>query len=162
MLFCVTASAQHITFLGIQLGQTEATTDKLIRLKGFNYVGRAYEPANIYEGAFWIYKNSNLLARTYKGKVTEIIVTPNSYQYNQEADFYTLVKNLNKKYGKYCATTNNGLILTYIWKIKGGCIEASKAGRTSKISLSIRYIDYSSIYYKNPKDSYNRNRNNDL
>ncbi len=153
--------SQHLYFLGIQLGQLETKIDELIIRRGFIYIGRAYEPANMYSGQFWIYKDVNLLARTYQGKVTEIIVTPNSSMYNQMADFNKLTSNLTKKYGKYYTTRKNGWELSRVWVAKGGCVEANFMGISSK-SISIRYIDKSSINYVDPRNTYKRNRNNDL
>lgn len=158
--------AQHINFLGIQLGQSETIIDRLIRQRGFDYVGRAYEPANMYEGAFWMYKTVGVLARTYKGEVTEIIVTPKSSIYNKAEDFNKLINGLNKKYGKHYTKINKPYLITYIWIINGGSIEATKFHRIgneySDITISLRYIDKTSILYKDPKNSYKRNKSNDL
>ena len=158
--------AQHISFLGIQLGQSETVTDRLIRQRGFDYIGRAYEPANMYEGTFWMYKTVGILARTYNSKVTEIIVTPKSSIYNKTEDFNKLINGLNKKYGKNYTKVNKPYLIAYVWIVNGGSIEATKfhniGNENRGITISLRYIDKSSILYKNPRMSYKRNKANDL
>lgn len=164
--FCVvTLFAQHLSFLGIPLGQSQATIDQLLRQKGFKYVGEAYEPAHMYEGAFWIYTKVSILARTDKGKVTEIIVTPSNNLYNKKTDLNNLVSNLNKKYGKYYSIEDefNGHLVSYNWVVKGGCIQVTYSPNSiGEIYLSLRYIDYSSRLYTNPTAPKNRNTRDDL
>ncbi len=150
--------AQHISFLGIQLGQSQATIDRLLRQKGFRYTGEAYEPAHMYEGAFWIYQNVSILARTYNGRVTEIIVSPSKYLYNKMSDFNNLVSNLNRKYGNY-HSTGQYPTLNYNWQVKGGRIQANCVDFKDSVAFNIRYIDYTSVYYNKPQK---RNWSDDL
>lgn len=157
--------AQHISFLGISLGQTQETVDKLLRQKGFKYVGEAYEPAHMYEGAFWIYKKVSIMARTHNKKVTEILVTPSKTLYNTKTDVNNLVNGLNKKYGKYCSINDeyNGRLVSYNWAIQGGAIQVTYSpNQTGDLYISLRYIDYSSQLYVNPIKAKNRNTKDDL
>ena len=157
---CVNMNAQHISFLGIQLGQSQATIEQSLKQKGFKYVGESIDYTHIFKGAFWIYQNVTLVPRTHKGKVTEIIVSPSDKLYNRKSDFNNLINNLNKKYGNFHSIEKPYSTISYNWYVKGGCIQANCFNRMDgSISITIRYIDYTSIYYVNPQRN---DRGNDL
>lgn len=147
--------AQHVTFLGIPLGQSQEVIDRALKKKGFKYTQEAYEPAHMYEGAFWIYSNVSVLARTHRGKVTEIIVHPLDSYVNPQL----LIKNLNKKYGKYKSIEKNAITTSYNWSLRYGNIQVTFDPHQY---TSLRYIDNTSLYYYKLSDSYNRNKRNDL
>ena len=69
--------AQHISFMGIQLGQDVSIVDRSLREKGFwrenNY---GVESMYIYSGEFWKYKKASVIFCSLNGKVDEISVHP--------------------------------------------------------------------------------------
>lgn len=148
--------AQHISFVGIPLGRSQEIVDRDLRKKGFKYIQEAYEPAHMYEGAFWIYPKVSVLARTHKKKVTEIIVHPmDSY-----SDPQLLIKHLNKKYGKYKSIEKTAILTSYNWSLLYGNVQVT-IDRTNQY-ISLRYIDNTSLYYYDMSSSNNRNKKNDL
>lgn len=148
------AYAQHMTFIGIPLGQSQETVDRALKQKGFKYTGEALEPAHMYEGPFWIYPKVTVLARTYNRKVTEIIVTIN----DQNADAQQLIRNISKKYGKYKSIDKGLFWDSYNWSARYGNVQVT----INSTFLTVRYIDNTSRYYVNHSGSRNRNRNDDL
>lgn len=149
--FCfVTLFAQHISFVGIQLGQSEQVVDRMLRQKGFQYVGvNNVMQTKMYNGTFWKFQDTRLNTEVEDGRVTAITLCPAYDRYNQMSDFTYLVSSLDKKYGNHKAISsffkasdlagNDG----YYWKTSGGYIVSYYAYNsiTGKILISIDYLD---------------------
>jgi len=141
--------SQHLSFLGIQLGQSEAAIDRQLQQKGFQYAGvNNYALTKKYIGKFWIYPYTILNTEVENGKVTSILVGPDPDVYVKISDFDHLVNNLDKKYGSHQNIFNlfkNSFYCEkgYSWRVKGGYIAAfySINPVTNKIIMSIRYMD---------------------
>ncbi len=153
--------AQHISFMGIQLGQSVSIVDRSLRQKGFlRENNHASQKMYIYSGEFWKYKNVSISCYSEDGKVNSISVSPEkdsplsgfpTNRFSKE-DYNNLIKNLTKKYGKY--STKKGL--DYTWELEGGEITASYY----KESIYIHYTDRTSPDYIRKHQK--RNKENDL
>ena len=166
---CVLANlhAQHISFLGFQLGQTKEITDRLLRQNGFEYSGWSrYDNDYLYNGDFWIYCETRLRVTVEGGLVTAIQIEIPKEKYNKMADFNKLLNNLNSKYGKiYSKESISKYFYFYYWKVKGGYVMASyfkKSDFEDDIGFSLSYIDCTNKTYKKPIVTKKRNKNNDL
>ena len=153
--------AQHISFMGIQLGQSVSIVDRSLREKGFwreNTYG--VESVYMYSGEFWKYKKASIIFISLNGKVDEISVYPAQVNpstglttsYFSKEQYNDLIKNLTKKYGKYSIKKG----LDYTWKLEGGEISASYEGE----NIMISYIDRDKIKERQKRQK--RNKDNDL
>ena len=169
--FCfVTLFAQHISFVGIQLGQSEQVVDRMLRQKGFQYVGvNNVMQTKMYNGTFWKFQDTRLNTEVEDGRVTAITLCPAYNTYNQKSDFTNLVQSLDKKYGRHRLISDffkvSDLAGTdgFYWIISGGYIVSYYAQNsiTGKILISIDYLDRTNkrIILENGR---RRNTNNDL
>ena len=164
--------AQHISFMGIQLGQSEKIVDRMLLQKGFVHptLNGNILPTS-YKGAFWKYQDSRLYTEVEDGKVTSVQVWP-PYECNKMSDYNSLVRNLDNKYGrhyniKYVFTHDNDFTSTdggACWLVTGGFIVVYyvyNPGNRNEIAFRIRYIDKTNkrvILEKGRK----RNTDNDL
>ena len=140
LAFCVlNIYSQHISFMGIKLGQPIGVIDRSLQQKGFlrenNYGSQSLF---IYSGEFWKFKEARLLVFTNDGIVTAIDVrtTPKLYP---GTTFNNLVKSLNDKYGKYDIRKSNDY---YIWKMEGGVIEVNYEKEISVLYMDRTNTDY--------------------
>ena len=142
--------SKHISFLGIQLGQSESVIDRMLQQKGFRYVGvNNVMLTKMYDGTFWKYQDTRLNTEVENGRVTAISVSPSYKLYDKISDYNNLVHNLDNKYGRHKHVSNffkssdiagnNG----FYWKLSGGYIVIyySKNPITEKIIISIYYLD---------------------
>lgn len=162
--------AQHISFMGIQLGQSENVVDRMLKQKGFRFVGiNNVMFTKMYDGTFWRFQNTRLNTEVENGKVTAITLCPSYEIYNRPSDFNNLVSNLDKKYGKHHNISNfftSGRYVRekgYYWRVTGGYIVSYYAQNeyTREIIISIDYLDNTNkeiIYLLGRK----RNTENDL
>lgn len=148
--FVMNLFAQHISFVGIQLGQSEEVVDRMLRQKGFQYVGvNNVMQTKMYNGPFWEYQEIRLNTVVENGKVTAIEMCPAYDIYYQMSDFTHLVNSLDIKYGHHklisdyfkvsdLAGTNG-----YYWIVNGGFIVSyySQNSITGKLLISIEYLD---------------------
>lgn len=161
---------QHISFLGIPMGQSESVFDKKLRQKGFVYKGinNVFE-TRMYDGTFWNYRNTRINVEYENGKATSVNVGPNEKIYNSISEFNKLVSSLDKKYGKHHPKENLFthflfyLGTGYYWKVTGGYIVASRISTDdpSKIMIMIYYLDNTS-HYVIYELGQRRNTSNDL
>ncbi len=167
--FCY-CSAQHLSFMGIQLGQPERTFDRMLRQKGFQYVGtNNVMLTKMYQGTFWKFKNTTINTEVENGRVTSVLVGPSEHIYNKMSDFNNLVRNLDAKYRKHYQISSffkNSFLADrdgYFWKAPGGYIVAyySRYSGSSNIMISIEYMDRTNkiVVLENGR---NRNTDDDL
>ena len=149
------AFAQHINFMGIQLGQPVEVVHNILIKKGLSMYGK-----NKYNGTFWKFENSDFTLNTKNGRVTSVNVNMDINRYRTIDDFNNLVKNLNSKYGKYYAerVKNDIKVKEYYWKVTGGYIMAYYLIPTC---FGIQYIDSSDKTFIPPIVN-KRNSDNDL
>ena len=134
--------AQHIEFMGIQLGQPRDVVNHLLVRKGYTYIGGS-DTFDLFNGRFWELRNVSLNAYHDFGKVTYIKITPIDdctwSKYNK------LLASLKKKYGKP-VRSSGGYVKSTLWKVKDGHIEVIAIGTDDNlITFSISYIDRTSI-----------------
>ena len=151
LLFVFTnLSAQHISFMGIKLGQSEKVVDRMLLQKGFRYVGKNNVMyTKMYDGTFWNFQNTRINTEVENGKVTTISLCPSPELYNKISDFNYLVQGLDKKYGKhrlisdFFKVSNLAGNYGYYWKVSGGFIVTYYATNsiTGDILICIDYID---------------------
>ncbi len=166
----VNLQAQHVTFVGIRLGQSVSVIDRLLKQKGFEVdeVIKAYYHTR-YKGDFWKYKDVAINTMVDNGIVTGISASPSPYRYGSISDYNDLVTNLDRKYGRHHNISSffkhsdfadhDG----YYWRIQGGYIVASycyNADR-SRVLFSVDYLENNNriIVYELAKK---RNTQNDL
>jgi hypothetical protein len=142
--------AQRLSFIGIQLGQSEEIVDRMLRQKGFKYLGiNNVMLTKMYNGRFWKYEDTTINTEVENGKVTGIRVGPSHELYTKMSDFDNLVRNLDKKYGRHYLISNFFKYSDladdkgFYWKNSGGYIIAYyvKNPVTNKIVISMRYLD---------------------
>ena len=171
MSFCfVNLFAQHISFMGIQLGQSERIVDRMIRQKGFTFDGHIRYTDNMrYKGPFWKYEEVILSTHVDNNKVTEIVLSPTLGTYETKFDFNNLVNNVDKKHGKHHPISNffhysdfakyDG----YYWRVAGGYIVTYYVKKPvgDELMIYLHYIDYTDkqILLENGRK---RNTNDDL
>lgn len=162
--------AQHISFMGIQLGQSGKTVDRMLLQKGFKYDGNVtYSQNKRYKGPFWIFDEVIMSSEIENGKVTAINISPIIGTYEQMSDYNYLIRNLDKKYGrnhpisqyfKYSDIADNE---GNYWKVSGGYIVAYYVNKpySEKIMIYLCYIDNTNkrILLEQGRK---RNKNNDL
>ncbi len=166
----ISIHAQHISFMGIQLGQSERVVDRLIRQKGFRFVGiNNVMLTKMYDGTFWHFEDTRLNTEVENGKVTAISLSPSYRIYNQMSSFNSLVSGLDRKYGNhrpiadFFTSSDFADRKGYYWKATGGFVVAYYAQNelNGEILISIEYLDNSNkqvIIEKGRK----RDRSNDL
>lgn len=157
LLFTISSScliAQHISFLGIRLGQSEMIVDKALQEKGFKYQGmNVFGQKRMYEGPFWNFDKTIINLSSENGVATDVCVFPvgSFFQYDYDA----LVRALDNKYGEHQSAHNlfQGILLwfvdlEYYWKTDGGYIVTSivhkEAPNENEMSISIYYLDNTS------------------
>lgn len=142
--------AQHISFMGIQLGQSEKNIESQLLKKGFQYVGRNNVMyTKMYEGKFWKFENTRLNTIVEDGKVTAISLCPSPRIYNQIPDYTNLVFSLDKKYGKHHVVSRSSkspelaVNQDFFWIVAGGAIVTNYAQNeiTGDIIICINYYD---------------------
>lgn len=161
--------AQHISFIGIPLGQTERIFVRSLQQKGFKYASNTYQ-SKWYDGPFWNYKEARVMLEVENGKVTSVSAYhKNPNLYNRLSDFNNLVNGLSKKYGKrhnlFDYFTKDDFYVTngYYWKVSGGYVVASYSlnEMTGSIIFDVRYVDNSNSIIS-LKRGRSRNRAGDL
>ena len=169
LFFCAfNIYGQHISFMGVQLGQSESVIDRMLRQKGFRYVGvNNVVGTRMYNGKFWKFEDTTINTEVESGKVTGILVGPSYKLYTRVSDYNNLVQNLNKKYGKGHPISNffkysdiarnSGLY----WKISGGYIVAYYTTYTKTHEIKLYYLDNSNKRILLEKGR-RRNTNDDL
>ena len=157
--------AQHISFMGIQLGQSVNVVDRLLRQKGFKLEGDAPRyRINTYTGDFWSFKEATLRTGCENGIVTEILISPKGMVIKKDV-FSELIKSLDKKYGNHFIADDPYLDNTskkYCWKLKGGHIFVTESLSSGKIGAYLGYVDKTSRTPIPVKKGYKRDTNNDL
>lgn len=170
LLTCASSiSAQHISFAGIKLGQSESVVDRNLRQKGFAFQGiNNVFLSRMYEGAFWNYDKSWINLYSENGIATGVLVSPQGVYYH--SNYNKLVKALDKKYGKHYNASgrfNMYLLgderLQYYWKVAGGyivtyCLDKENS---NQVSFAIYFLDNLSNYVTKERGR-SRNRSNDL
>lgn len=155
--FCaMNLCAQHISFLGIELGQPLPIIDKQLRQKSFYLTWSDKRIGASYKGRFWNYTDANVSARIERGNVTWIMVELPVSKKTPMTIFNNIVSNISKKYGKCQSKYSNKNY--YVWKVNGGCINAHYY--YSDNSYRIMYCDRTSSIYM--KHFYERNYNDDF
>ena len=142
--------SQHLSFMGIPLGQSENVVDRMIRQKGFKYVGvNNVMLTKMYDGTFWKFEDTRLNIEVENGKVTAITLSPSFRIYNKISYFNSLVSGLDSKYGNHRQIAdffkssdiagNKG----YYWKVSGGFVVAyyAKNEITGEVLISLDYLD---------------------
>ena len=134
--------AQHIEFMGIQLGQPRDVVNHMIVRKGYRFVGSC-DTFDLFTGRFWNFKNVSLSAHHDFGKVTCITIHVNDKTNWSDKD--KLVASLKKKYGSPIGS-EPGPFNSEIWKVNGGHIRINAFGFSKdEVDISIDYIDRTSI-----------------
>lgn len=130
MMCVVNLNAQHISFLGIQLGQSESNVDRLLRQKGFTLEKKVngYFYARRYKGDFWKFEDVAVNTIVDNGLVTGISACPSPFKYNSISYYNDVVKNLDRKYGRHFPISSFFKYSEYAdkkgyyWRVKGGYI----------------------------------------
>lgn len=162
--------SQHISFMDIQLGQSESIVDRMLQQKGFRYVGvNNAMLTKMYDGTFWKFQNTRLNTEVNNGVVTAIRISPSYEIYDKISYFNDLVYNLDRKHGSHRNISDffkssdiagrNG----FYWRVSGGYIATyyAKNPITEKIIISIDYLDNTDKRIILESGS-KRNTNNDL
>lgn len=162
--------AQHISFMGIHLGQSGNVVHNFLLQKGFNFDGDiSFTQNKRYRGPFWIFNDVVLSTEIESNKVTAINISPTFNTFDRISDYNNLVRNLDKKYGKHYPISNffkYSYIADnegYYWKVSGGYIVVfySERVNTDKIMIFLSYMDYTNKIIRF-EIGRNRNKNNDL
>lgn len=160
----------HLSFMGIRLGQSENAFCQKLKSKGFQYVGvNNVMHTKMFEGTFWKFQDTRINVERENGSATSVLVGLSVKAYNSIDNFTDLVKGFDKKYGKHHSISvffkvsemagNNG----YYWKVNGGYIATyyDKNPINNEIMIGIRYMDNTNcrIILENGR---RRNTNDDL
>ena len=149
---CANLFAQHISFMGIQLGQSELAFDRKLKEKGFHYCGiNNAKLTRMYEGKFWRFAEVTVNVESEEDKVTSVFVgTPYIDANYKMTDYNLLVHYLDEKYGTHHPISNffkysdiSGQSGFY-WKTAGGYIVAYYFHYPTdyeRILISLRYMD---------------------
>ena len=96
-IFALNLFAQHISFMGIQLGQPVSNIDRMLVNKGFVFKRMIDDVRKSYDGNFWIYNKVNLSYYVDNGIVTTIYLSPVLGTFDKMSDYNNLVYNLDSK-----------------------------------------------------------------
>ena len=168
-IFALNLFAQHISFMGIQLGQPVSNIDRMLVNKGFVFKRMIDDVRKSYDGNFWIYNKVNLSYYVDNGIVTTIYLSPVLGTFDKMSDYNNLVYNLDSKYGKHYPVSNFFKYSTiannkgYYWNVSGGYIVVTYVNKpnSDEIFYTLEYVDYTNSRILLEK-ARRRNTNNDL
>ena len=170
-IFCVTLNAQHLSFMGIQLGQQESTFDRMLKGKGFRYVGiNNARFTRMYKGEFWRFGEVTINTESEENKVTSVFILSPYGAYLKMPDFNLLVHSLDEKYGKHHPISSFFKYSEFsddtgfYWKTPGGYIVTyylRYPTNYEQIMISIYYLDNTNHRIVQERGN-KRNKDNDL
>lgn len=142
----ISIKAQHLAFMGVNMGQDLNSFCSLLQQKGLNnlYAGtNAYGDWKTFEGTFWEYDKTTILVRQSPdcSTVTEVIVY--DIRTNQR-DYDRLISNMSKKYGRYLLKPNDFYEKSCVWKTAKGNVTVNRtkyAKDDYKCGIEIIYAD---------------------
>lgn len=155
MLYSVSVtSAQHLSFMGIQLGHDEKTFIQSIKAKGFKFHMNHFAVGNVYKGDFWKFMDCSLCY--FKGydfetgshyiESVHIIASKQDVPEVSPALYRQLVNSFDSKYGRhhnvaeYMSKYSEG----YMWIRPEGFIVTELDYKSIEgLTISIDYLDNS-------------------
>ena len=165
LLYFSTTYAQHLSFMGIQLGQDEKVFVQSIKAKGFKFKKKV-PLGDVYEGDFWklmdcelfYFQGSNLATGFNYIESVHIIATKQNVPEVSPTLYKQLVSNMDSKYGKHYNVTDYISTYTsgYLWIKHGGYIVTQLDDGLEGLTISINYLDNSCHTAKEAKENFRK------
>ena len=151
LLNFLAVSAQHLSFMGIPLGQDEKIFIQSIKEKGFRLHIKGTAAGDVYRGDFWkfmdcslcFFNGYNFTNGSHYTESVHIIASKQNVPEVSPALYGQLVNTLDSKYGKHHNATEymSGYRDGYLWIRPEGFIVSELYSGLEGLTITISYYD---------------------